>query len=273
MTIVIVAAGASASAQDEDELDGEEGAGDRVARRVLFTEKQLDLQIFGRVETVESARARLNNVLSQQLRTLDRQYLLTDAQRDKLLLAGRGDIKRAIDRVEELKRKLELVKYERRGVIQCLEEAGRMRSELQSGIFGVNSLLAKTIATTITQEQKDNEDDLLREYVARRYPRSVVEVADRLVRVLNLSPEQHQRLKKLLMVKIRPPRRLGDSVYAYIMYQLSKLPEAEVRPIFSDSQWKLLHQFLVGWSGARPFLEHDGFVFDDSPATRLRSER
>jgi len=270
MILVIVAAGATARAQEDDEPDAEAEAGDRAARRALLSEQQFDLQIFGRVELVESARERLSLVLIGQLGRLDRQYRLTDSQKKKLFLAGQGDIKRALDQVDALRRKFQLVKYERSGVIECLQEARRMRSYLQRDIFGVDSLLTKTIATTITEEQKAGEDDLLREYQSGHYHQAVAEAAARLVPVLNLTPEQHQRFKKLLMDEIRPPRRAGQSSYAYIMYQLSRLPEAKVRPIFGDSQWKFLHQLLMSWSSAGPFLENDGFVFDDSPAIQRR---
>ncbi len=268
LMLVMGAVGASARAQDEEEADAEPGL--PVARRPLLNDQQFDQQIFGRAESVESARARLRQVLSGQLLRLDRQYRLTDVQRQKLVLAGEGDIKRALDRVDELRRKFQLVKYDRSGAIECLQEARNLRIRLQGGIFEFDSLLAKTIATTITEEQKTNEINLRRREESRRYPNSVAEVVSKLVRVLNLTPDQHQKFKKLLMDEIRPPRRLGDSVYAYIMYQLSTLPEAKVRPIFRDSQWKLLHELLMGWKSARPFLEHDGFVFDDSPTIRSR---
>ncbi len=272
MVVAIAAASPGVRAQDENETDAEAEAEARALRRALIYERQFDVQIFGG-ESPESVRARLNNVVNERVGRLDRQYRLTDAQKEKLLLAGLGDIKRAFDRVDDLRRRFQLVKYEHNGVIECLQEARRMHIDLRAGIFGVDSLFTKTIATTITQEQKANEEKVHREYDAARYPRSADEVAARLVRVLNLSPEQHQRLKKLLRDEVRPPRRLGESLYAYIMYQLSRVPEDRVRPIFSDSQWTLLHQFLVGWSSARPFLEHDGFVFDDYPATRWRIER
>jgi len=271
MILAIAAASPRARAQDEDEPDAEAEAGVRVARRPLLSEQQFDLQIFGRNGSVESARSQLNQVLRAQLNRLHREYRLTAAQREKLFLAGQGDIKRALDRADELRRKFQLVKYERFELMECLQQARQMRSEFQGGsIFNVDSLLTKTIATTITQEQHANEDYLLREYQTRRYQEAVHETAARLAPVLNLTPEQHQRLKRLLLDEIPAPRRSGESSYAYIMYQLSRLPEARVRPIFGDSQWKFLHELLMCWSSAGPFLKNDGFVFDDSPATRWR---
>jgi len=267
VVLAIAALSPGVGAQDEDEPDEETGAGDQLVRRPLVTDRQFDLQIFG---NADSARERMNLELNRQLNRLDRQYRLTDSQKKKLFLAGQGDIKRAFDRVDELRRKFQLAKYERTGAMECLQEARRMRSYLLGGMFGADSLLTKTAATTISEEQKAYEDDLLRESFLVDYRGAVAEAASRLVRVLNLTPEQHRQFKKLLMDEIRPPRRSGESTYAYIMYQLSRLPETKVRPIFDDSQWKFLHELLMSWNDGGKFLQNDGFILDQAPPARPR---
>ncbi len=152
----------------------------------------------------------MNQVLNGQLRAFDRQYRLTDAQKQKLLLAGQGDIKRALDRVQDLRARFQRVKYERNAVIECIQEAGRLRRELETLTPGVNSLLVKTIATTVTEDQKAREAELLHEYQSGRFEAALTEAAAKMVPVLNLSPEQQRRLEKLLLSEIRPPRRFGE---------------------------------------------------------------
>lgn len=269
---IVSASGWARAQEDEEDVEVDPAAqpGIQFVRRALVTDQQFDQQIFGRFESIEAYRARLNQIQSARLRQLDRQYHLTDAQEEKLFLAGRGDIKRALDRVEELRRKFEEAKYERTAVIECLQEARRLRTDLAAVTAGVNSLLSKTIATTITEDQKARADDRVREYVSSSMESAAIEAAARLVPVLDLSPAQHRRLERLLTSEIRPPRRLGGSTYAYVMYQLSRLPEADVRPIFRDSQWKFLHELLMSWNKAEKFLENDGFVLDESPAERRR---
>jgi hypothetical protein len=272
LLVAIAASSAQARAQvgEEVEVGAPAGAGVPLVRRAFMTDQQFDQQIFGRTESIEDYRARLNQTLGARLRQLDRQYHLTDAQKDKLFLAGQGDIKRAVDRIEELRRKFQQARYERIALIECLQEARRLRSELGTVTLGIDSLLTKTMATTITHDQKARADDLLREYLSGTIERATIEAAARLVPVLDLSPAQHRRFERLLLSEIRPPRRFGGSTYAYVMYQLSRLPEAKVRPIFGDSQWKFLHDLLISWNDAGTFLENDGFVFDESRAQPRR---
>jgi hypothetical protein len=245
MVLTIAAACPFSKAQNEDEPDPEVGA--RVARHPLLHHEQFDQHIFWPAESVEAARARLNQTLNLRLKRLDRQYLLTAAQKEKLLLAGQGDIKRTLDRVDELRKRFQLVKYERSGLMACLQEAERIHRSLDGGIFLVDSL--------------------------GRFRSAVGEAAARLARVLDLTREQHRQLKTLLLEELLPPRQSGESSYAYIMYQLSRLPEAKVRPIFRDSQWKFLHELLTSWNSAGPFLKEDGFVFDQAPGAQERTVR
>jgi hypothetical protein len=269
MMLAIVAAGMRARAQDDDDdVDIVAQPEARLEQRALLTNEQFDLQIFGRTGSIEAARERMNQLLSTHLGRLDRQFGLSADQKQKLALAGQGDIKHALDRADELRRKFQLMKYDRNDAVACLMEARRVRRELEVSAFGVDSLFYKTLATTITRKQKSDESE--REYRSSGYREAVVEAAARLRSVLSLTPEQHRRLKKLLLDEIRPPRLWGESRYAYFMYQMSRLPEDKVRPIFSDAQWKFLHDLLMSWNDAGKFLESDGFVLDDSPATRWR---
>jgi hypothetical protein len=255
---------------DGDNPDAPAEVGVRIVRRPLLHVQQFDLHVFGRVESVEETHARLDKVLNVQLRRLDRQYRLTDAQREKLFLAGQGDIKRALDRVGELRRKFELAQFDRNTLIQLLQEARRIGTQLDGAIFGVDSLFTKTVATTITDEQKAREDAVVRDSDLGPFQTAVADAAARLVPVLNLTAEQHRQLEQLLLNEIHQPRRSGESRYAYVMFQLSRLPEAKVRPIFRESQWIFLRELLMSWNQAGKFLAEDGFVFDESPANRRR---
>jgi hypothetical protein len=262
----------SALAQDDEveDPDAQAELEARIARRPLLHDQQFDMQIFGRVESIDGARARMNEALTRQVQTWDGQYGLTSTQKQKLYLAGQGDIKRLLDRVEALRKEFLLAKFDRNAVTECLREARRLRRALETPSLGNHSLLAKILATTITEEQKARHNDLVRAYQSGPFDAGVAEAAARLGGVLNLRPEQHRKLLRLLQSEIRQPRQVGGSIYAYVMHQLSKLPEDKVRPIFGDSQWKFLHELLVPWSQAEEFLENDGFILDRTSAQGRR---
>src|SRR5262249_39811993 len=151
-------------AQDRDEPEADIDADVRIVRHALLTDQQFAQQIFGHIDSIESARLRFETALESQVRRLDWQYGLTDAQKFKLLLAGQGDIKHVLDRVDELQQKFERVKFSQIETIQCIREAQKLRNDLVGGIFGAKSLLTKTIATTVTKEQTQHAHDRMSDY-------------------------------------------------------------------------------------------------------------
>jgi hypothetical protein len=102
------------------------------------------------------ARDRLTPILQQRVECAVWAGELTDAQYDKLLLAGRGDIKRLIDRIEAWKERSRPVcggddaappdDDQRR-------ETASLGALLESGPFEENSLFAKILRNVLTPEQ------------------------------------------------------------------------------------------------------------------------
>src|SRR5262249_11549016 len=155
MVLLIATASASAATVEYDDNQADERVDDgpRIVRRAILEDQEFDQFIFGRPESVEEVRSRMYQTVRGQVRQLDRKYHLTAAQKEKLLLAGLGDIKHGIDRVEELRKKWQLAKYERRSAVDCMRAAQSLHGELESATASVDSLFCKTLATTITEDQ------------------------------------------------------------------------------------------------------------------------
>jgi hypothetical protein len=85
-------------------------------------------------------------------------------------------------------------------------------------------------------------------------------------RTLNLQDDQKRALKQFFCQEIQPPKYPSSYCYYYMVYQLAKLPEEKVRPLFDEAQWKLIskilgqavryEQFLISW-GQLPATEND----------------
>ena len=50
-----------------------------------------------------------------------------------------------------------------------------------------------------------------------------------------------------------------------VLYQLSTIPEAKIKPVFEDIQWRFLKRQLDQGRGMAMFLKQNGFVPDDEP--------
>jgi hypothetical protein len=70
---------------------------------------------------------------------------LTDSQRAKLRLAGRGDIKRFFDAVEDKRREFERDRHSLRTGLEALRRLEPLSQVFNEGPFGDGSLFAKTL--------------------------------------------------------------------------------------------------------------------------------
>lgn len=270
--LAIVAGARPARAQD----DGEGGAPrpaavDRV-NRAAMDEAQLDRLIFANLGlgNADVARDRLESHLTLRVEDLDRACRLTPAQQKKLLLAGRGDIKHFFDRVEEVKKKYTAEKDVNLQIRfqQIWREIQPMRSIVQSGLFGEGSIYAKAARAMLTPEQAAKYEAVVRDRLLYRYWARVDLTLELLNNEVGFTDDQRQQLLRLLREETRPPRQLGQRDYYVVLYQLSRIPEAKLRAVFEDAQWRFLQRQLEQGRPLETFLKQNGFVPGDEPEAK-----
>jgi hypothetical protein len=190
---------------------------------------------------------------------------VTPAQRAKLALAGRGDIKHLLDRAENLRRAFAADAGDREGFRACLHQATLLQQAMAAPICQDGSLLAKTMKRVITPGQFALAAARRRQRETRIHQDAISATVSTLARALSLSADQRGRFKQLLLEETRPPARSGDSHVAFVMFQTSRLSRAKLHPIFDDDQWRMLQRFLSAYEHVDEFLKDDGFVFGDIP--------
>src|SRR5207248_5630599 len=115
------------------------------------------------------ARNRLDSLLTLHVDDLERTCGLTPVQKKKLLLAGRGDIKRFFDRVEELRKKFDKVKNDQNAFAQIWQEIQPLQATFNAGLFGEESIFAKALKTTLSPEQTARHEQVVRDRLLYRY--------------------------------------------------------------------------------------------------------
>jgi hypothetical protein len=206
----------------------------------------------------------LEKLLASRIRDLQDAYGLTETQAKKLHLAGRGDIKRYVDRLVSLVKLSTEIDFSDDSLLGIdLRDLEKTRDRL----FDDGSLFSKTVVNTLSQDQLDRIDAVDRHTNMRLYRDAVTQATRGLAGLANLSTKQTEELSNLILAETRPPRRFGQSDYALVMFQASRLPESKLKPIFLEAQWKLLKQHVESWNDAEQFLKSEGFVFDDRPAS------
>jgi|GEM_PF-1885963 len=106
-------------------------------------------------QAVQDARERLDRFLQRRLRSIERICGLADGQKEKLELAGRGDIKRFWGRVETQREKLVSARNEDDLAVftESSRELKALRRACRSGPFDEESLFVKTLKNVLTPEQ------------------------------------------------------------------------------------------------------------------------
>jgi hypothetical protein len=285
---VIGLAAAAARAQDDllaDERLEIDRNDDRQRLLDLARERQADAQRvrmqaaykaqFDRwVASQFRSREELEMLLVGQVRKLTAQCQLREDQSKKLQLAGHGDIKRFMDRIEHVAKLME-------DSASSIDDLRAARIEIQAlrmqtqrtpaneRLFGEDSLLGKTLTAMLDPHQAAARRQALIEKNRESHKAAIESAARTLQTNLNLSAGQRDRLTKLLLKETRPPRKFGTAPdVALVLFQLSRISEEKTRPIFDDAQWRIVGQWTASYirgSSGEKMLTTNGFVFDDQP--------
>ncbi len=215
-----------------------------------YTMDYVDSCIFQQDRAAGSARQRLDSHLTIYLDELDRACKLTDAQKKKLQLAGRGDIKHFFDRYETVKRNFKPFNQNQpdfQDVWQKLwQEVSPLQQSLQNGLFEEESLFLKSIANTLTAPQRKGYDAMENERRQFNWRITISQAIETLDRTMRLTQAQRRLLTELMTKETKPPKRKTMSYYEqyYLFAQLDKVPHERFRPKFDAIQLKVLDSQL-----------------------------
>lgn len=194
-------------------------------------------------DRAESAfRRRLESELNARVDELQAEYKLDALQRQRLQLAGRGDITRHFSRIEVLGSLRD--QLERNEVARARDEdeyrliqkaADTLQQRLNSDFFEGYSLLNKTMntispkfAVRFAADQKRLREERYENYLAPSLAN--------LMEVLDLRADQKEKFQRLIRTEIPPPARIGQYVYTYVIYQLSRLPKEKLSQVLDEAQ-------------------------------------
>jgi hypothetical protein len=189
------------------------------------------------------AQAMVESRLALEIERIERCCRITEEQKRKLQLAGRGDLKRTLDRVDEGRRKQRVTKGNAAQREASETEMQLLHAELSEELPVRGTMWAKTLKRTLSDDQMAAYREALREprrFRLRAQVDLVVEVFDM---AAGCSDEQRQRLTKLLLEEMRLPSKSNEE-FQIVLAQAVRLPEAKLRSIFDDSQWRPLSRLI-----------------------------
>lgn len=209
--------------------------------------------------------------LAVRLRELEQACGLTAGQKQKLTLAAQGDIKQFLERVQQVHAKFQPdltpdkpVPMEK--VQDVLKEIQPLLPIARTGIFGPDSLFRKLLPKVLTAEQAARYQQLHDERRAFRFRASILMALNELDAVAPLREAQRERLLDLLQQEIKPPREFGWHDYEMVACQMAAMPEAKLKPLFDDMQWRHLTQLFTSVRPMEAALKDVGEWPEETPA-------
>ena len=212
------------------------------------------------VQDLSTVRTRMESYLTLKIQQVDRACALSESQKERLALAGRGDIRRIWGRVDEKRRKYVNVAHDQNKLNEIVQDVQSLRASLTGDPFVEGSLFSKVLASTLAGDQLARYEKTQRENNAFRYRAKVDLVIATLDQLAGFTDKQRQELRELILAETRPPRKFGQYDYQVMMAQVSRIDEAKLRPLFDDLQWRVLRQRLEQGRGLEPFLIKNGLL-------------
>jgi hypothetical protein len=115
--------------------------------------ENFDRWLFADDQSEADRHRHLDDILRSKVDAAIMAHKLTDSQRTRLRLAGRGDIKRFFDQVEDRRRDFENDRHSFRAGLAALQRLDPLTKVYREGPFGDGSLFAKTLSK-INDDQK-----------------------------------------------------------------------------------------------------------------------
>jgi hypothetical protein len=230
--------------------------------------------IGGGLGTPQAARELFEAQLKSRVDRLNGRYQLSATQQKKLFVAGRGDIKRFFDRVDDLRRRQELAAGDREARLANIQDFISLTKAARRDLFDAQSIFAKTIKSTLTPEQIERFAKLEPEIAQRRHLETIRWVVGTWDETIKLNGVQHAQIEALLVQETRPPRTFGYNDYFGLLLQAAR-HEEKLKAVFTPAQWTTVSAQLAEARRLETILKDEGYVPEESsvagtPPGRIR---
>lgn len=150
ISVVFSLAAALQGPSADDDFDADDLAEQEFRIRVVLRK----VRGFDTASTIASMRHQFDSLVSQQIQEIVRICPLTTDQRQKLQLAGAGDSKRFLDRVEKISSQLELDSGNAVKMQELIQEQTQLnRRALNPNLSDENSLFVKSLKSTLSADE------------------------------------------------------------------------------------------------------------------------
>lgn len=237
-----------------------------VQPQFMIAEENFNMWVYGNSRDAKTARTRLETQIKLQIDEVASVARLTDTQKKKLELAGKGDVKRFFDLVEDKRKGFKAVQNDQNKFNEFYQELRTIQLKLNAGLYGPDSFYAKTLNHTLDPDQTASFNQVVLERERFRYRAQIGQVVANLDNSIGLKADQRRQLLKLIAEETRPPKKSSQYDSYVVLYQLSRLPDERIKPLFAnESQWQAFKRQMTNSKNLERFLIQQGILPDEFP--------
>ncbi len=226
---------------------------------------QFDSWIFQGVGNETRAQTLFASAIDLEINRLERWTSLEDSQKERIRLAGQGDIKRFFDRVEKARRDFHALgdQLNQNNINEAYQIASPLSQEVSKGLFGETSLLRKVVNGTLDDEQAEK----IRVETARR-KRLHTETAIKmwlaeLGRRIPMTGEQREAMLQITLSNVKSIEAENRYTSYLISYRLSKMPPDKLEEILDEAQLKAIQYSFNQAKQYEAMLKQQGLLNDE----------
>ncbi len=231
--------------------------------------ENFDQWVFQNQLTLSAAKKQLLDRLEVEAESIRSTCKLGEVQKEKLLLAGRGDIQAFIQLYAEVRANFaeKLKEQNRQAFNNIWQEIQPLQKKYHGQVFSEGSLFEKVLGHLLDEQQAARLEKIRREQRKFRYQSAVMQLLVQFDQAASFTHENREKLLALVEEHTYPPKSMAGPQQShlmtyYIAAQMAEIPEGQLRPLFRKAVWKVVKKQMSQGERMKNNFEQQGLVPD-----------
>jgi hypothetical protein len=219
--------------------------------------RNIDRWMFGKNRTEAKAREDFEKQLKLAIESIDRACKLTVGQKEKLRLAGAGDITLYFAEVDNIRAEFDGAAQHPNEVNRLLQRIQPLQQRMHS-LFGPGSILKRVSDQVLEQSQRSRLEKAEAERLRFSFDAALKTMITKVERARPLSAAQREELMKLLK-DAEGPKVHGRYMQHFVMYSLAKM-QPQLRRILDKQQLAAMDSLFRQGLQMERMLKQQGYI-------------
>lgn len=231
-------------------------------RRAVFNvDQNIDAWLFQRHRTEAAARTYLRKQLTLAIESITRNAQLEDGQKQKLELAGEGDISQFFAEVETIRAEFsddQLNMNNGNDINKVFQRIQPLQQRMQITLFGPGSIFARVSKGILEESQQSELEKAERKRLKFYFDASLKNAISKAERTTPLRTAQRKRIIELVS-ESEPPLKAGRQLSNFALYRLAEI-KPQLDEILEKHQLKAMEQLLAQGARMERLLRREGYL-------------